>query len=68
MKGASMSEDVKQPKAKEPKAAPKKILVNPVYGRMVHMHTAQEINGVTEVPEIDSWLQAQIDAGKIVVV
>ena len=68
MKGASMSEDVKQPKAKEPKAQPKVIRVQPVYGRMVHMHTAQEINGVTEVPEIDSWLQAQIDAGKIVVV
>ena len=58
--------------AKEPKARttrqPKKITVRPVYGRMVHMLTAQEIVGDTEVPEIDGWLQAQIDAGKIVVV
>lgn len=68
-----MSDDVK-PQAKahqankqEPKQ-PKKITVRPVYGRMVHMLTAQEIVGDTEVPEIDGWLQAQIDAGKIVVV
>lgn len=72
-KGAPMSNDVK-PQAKahqankpEPKQ-PKKITVRPVYGRMVHMLTNQEINGETEVPEIDGWLQAQIDAGKIVVV
>jgi hypothetical protein len=49
-------------------AAPKKITIRPVYGRMVHMLTAQEIVGDTEVAEIDGWLQAQIDAGKIVVV
>ena len=68
-----MSDDVK-PQAKthqankpEPKQ-PKKITVRPVYGRMVHMLTNQEINGETEVSEIDGWLQAQIDAGKIVVV
>ena len=68
-----MSNDVK-PQAKahqankpEPKQ-PKKITVRPAYGRMVHMLTNQEINGETEVPEIDGWLQAQVDAGKIVVV
>lgn len=56
-----------QPKQRQPRQ-PKKITVRPVYGRMVHMHTAQEIDGDTEVAEIDGWLQAQIDAGKIVVV
>ena len=60
-------EPPKEPKQRQPKQ-PKKITVRPVYGRMVHMHTAQEINGDTEVAEIDSWLKAQIDAGKIVVV
>mgnify|MGYP001769446800 CR=1 FL=1 len=64
-----MSDDVK-PQAKTPKAKaePKKITVRPVYGRMVHMLTSQELDGVTEVHEIDGWLQAQIDAGKIVIV
>ena len=69
-----MSDDVKpqarahQANKPEPKAELKKIIIRPVYGRMVHMLTAQEIVGDTEVPEIDGWLQAQIDAGKIVVV
>lgn len=69
-----MTDDVKAPKAQRaPKAEslkqePKKIIVRPVYGRMVHVITNQEIVDITEVPEIDSWLQAQIDAGKIVVV
>ena len=61
---AESKAQAKAPKIKEPK----KITVRPVYGRMVHMLTAQEIVGDTEVPEIDGWLQAQIDAGKIVVV
>lgn len=71
LKGESMTDDVKAPrapKAEAPKKVPKKIQIQPVYGRMVHMHTAQEIVGVVEVDEIDPWLQAQIDAGKIVVV
>ena len=59
--------EAKESKQRQPKQ-PKKITVRPVYGRMVHMHTAQEIDGDTEVAEIDGWLQAQIDAGKIVVV
>ncbi len=50
------------------KALPKKIIVRPVYGRMVHQITALEMIGDTEVPEIDGWLKAQIDAGKVVVV
>ena len=61
------AKESKESKARTPRQ-PKKITVRPVYGRMVHMLTAQEIVGDTEVPEIDGWLQAQIDAGKIVVV
>ena len=60
--------EVKESKTRPPPKQPKKITVRPVYGRMVHMLTAQEIVGDTEVTEIDGWLQAQIDAGKIVVV
>lgn len=62
------AEPPKEPKQTRQPRQPKKITIRPVYGRMVHMHTAQEIDGDTEVPEIDGWLQAQIDAGKIVVV
>ena len=50
------------------KVSPKKIIVRPVYGRMVHQVTAQDMIGDTEVPEIDGWLQSQIDAGKVVLV
>ena len=66
-----MTDDVKAPRAPKVEAqnkAPKKIIVRPVYGRMVHQITALEMIGDTEVPEIDSWLKAQIDAGKVVVV
>lgn len=45
----------------------KKIVIQPVYGPMHHMIKDYPINGITEVLEIDSWLQAQIDAGKITV-
>ncbi len=62
------TEPPKEPKPTRQPRQPKKITIRPVYGRMVHMHTAQEIDGDTEVAEIDGWLQAQIDAGKIVVV
>ncbi len=62
------TEQPKEPKPTRQPRQPKKITIRPVYGRMVHMLTAQEIVGDTEVAEIDGWLQAQIDAGKIVVV
>lgn len=51
--------------AKEQKPAPKKIKVEPVFGPMVDLVTDQRIDGVTEVPAIHGWLQAQIDAGKL---
>lgn len=74
LKGEPMTDDVKVPKAQRaskvesPKQEAKKVQVRPVHGVMVHMLTNQVLDGDTEVPEIDSWLQAQIDAGKIVVV
>lgn len=70
-KPAEVTEVAAQPKtevAVQTKAPTKKIIVRPVYGRMVHQVTAQEMIGDTEVPEIDGWLQAQIDAGKVVLV
>ena len=49
-------------KTAKPKSLPK---VRPVYGPMVNLLTDQRIDGITEVPEIDGFLQAQIDAGKL---
>ena len=43
----------------------KKIAVHTLHGRMVHVLTGEVFDGVTEVKEVDSWLQAQIDAGKL---
>lgn len=54
--------DETKPKGKEQKT---KILVEPVFGPMVNLLTNQRIEGITEVPEMDSWLQAQLDAGKL---
>ena len=62
-----MSDDAKTSKTLT-KVQPKKVLVEPVFGRMVHVLTGVEIKGLTEVAEIDGWLQAQIDAGKLKVV
>ena len=39
--------------------------VQTVYGRMVHVVTGQVFDGVTEVPGMDPWVQAQVDAGKM---
>ena len=58
-----MSEDVKGSKAEAKQ--PKKLFVQPVYGRMVNVLNNQTIVGVTEVKQIDAWIQAQIDAGKL---
>lgn len=58
---AEVSKPVAESKAKQEK----KFLVQPVHGRMVHVLTGFVFEGVTEVPIVDSWLQAQIDAGKV---
>jgi hypothetical protein len=58
-----MAEDVKASKAEAKQ--PKKILVQPVFGRMVNVLNNQALVGVTEIKEIDAWVQAQIDAGKL---
>lgn len=50
------------PPTAKSKSLPK---VRPVYGPMVNLLTDQRIDGITEVPEIDGFLQAQLDAGKL---
>ena len=54
--------DEAKPKSKESKV---KTLVEPVFGPMVNLLTNQRIEGITEVPEVVSWLQAHLDAGKL---
>lgn len=42
--------------------------VKPVHGKMVHTLTGQEFKAETtvELTEVDSWVQSQIDAGKMI--
>lgn len=53
--------EVKQPAVKKAK----QIYVETVYGPMHHLLKDFKIEGTTPVDEIDTWLQAQIDAGKL---
>lgn len=53
---------------KETKKQPKKIVIQPVHGPMHHLIKDYRIDGLTQITEIDAWLQAQIDAGKIEIV
>lgn len=55
----------KNPKAPEAKA--RREYVRVPQGRMVHMLTNQEITTKPVKMDIDFWLQAQIDAGKVLV-
>jgi len=51
----------------EPKPkVPRKAYVRAVHGDMVHLITAKRITKVPAKLEVDDWLQAQIDAGKVV--
>lgn len=45
-----------------------KLLIRAVHGTMVHPYVPMDIrtDAISEVDEIDSWIQAQIDEGKIV--
>lgn len=43
-------------------------LLRTVHGPMVHPFTNVVFNGEPKPAEIDSWVQSQIDAGKMVVV
>ena len=51
--------------AAQAEQAKRKITVTPVYGPMHHLLLDVRIEGPTEFDEIDSFLQAQIDAGKL---
>ena len=55
----------KPAKVEPAKVEPKKLTVTPVFGPMHHPYMKIQIEGETFVPEIDSWLQSQIDAGKL---
>lgn len=41
------------------------IKVQPVFGDMHHVILDKPIKGITQFDEVDSWLQAQLDAGKL---
>jgi len=47
--------------------APAKAYVRVASGRMVHMLTNKEITTTPTKMEVDFWLKAQIDAGKVLV-
>lgn len=51
-------------------AAGSKIRVRAVYGTMIHPFVPTDIrtDSISEFEQVDSWLQSQIDAGKVVVV
>lgn len=37
-----------------------------VYGEMVHLYTGERISiSGTQIEEVDNWVQAQVDAGKL---
>ena len=43
-----------------------KVTVIPVNGPMLHLELNRWIDGPTPFPAMDGWLQAQLDAGKLV--
>lgn len=59
-----------EPSAVVEVAVPTKINLRAVHGTMIHPFKPMDIrtDALTPVTEIDSWLKAQIDAKKIVVV
>ena len=59
-----MAETQKTPEKKQEK----KLTVCPSNGRMVHVLSGAVYEGPTEVKELDSWLQTQIDSGKMTLV
>lgn len=42
-----------------------KVVVTPVYGVMIHQFTSTRIEGPTEFEVLDTWLESQIEAGKL---
>lgn len=55
-----------QEKAKQPSAA-KKVLVRTPNGRMIHLFTNVEFTTDPKKVDLDSFVQAQLDAGKLVI-
>lgn len=59
-----MSTETKQEQGVK-QAAKQAVKVQTVYGQMVHVVTGKVFDGETDIDAIDSWVQAQIDAGKL---
>lgn len=66
-----MTEANKTPETETPKTAPKKVktaYIRAVHGSMTHLYT-NKVFGVDPVKvEIDGFVQAQLDAGKLEIV
>ena len=69
--GIIMAEATEKSEVKEAKAKKsEEVLIRAVHGYMVNMsNPAQKFytESYTSVPEIDGWVQLQLDAGKLVV-
>jgi len=55
-----------QEKAKQPSAA-KKVFVRTQSGKMIHLFTNVEFTTDPKRVDLDSFVQAQLDAGKLVI-
>lgn len=57
-----------QTNTKRVKAEPKAVKLRAVYGYMAHPFTGETFdqNRDTDVEVVDSWTQAQLDAGKLI--
>ena len=62
--------EAERPHAVVEVAAPAKTRIRAIFGTMIHPFKPMDIrhDTISEVDEIDSWLQSQIDAKKIEVV
>ena len=57
-----------KPLTKTPEQPAKAVKVAPVFGPMVHPHLNVDIKVATVFEAMDSWLECQIDAGKLTLV
>lgn len=54
-----------KPLAKAPEKSAQPVKVEPVFGPMVHPHLNVGIKVATVFEAMDSWLECQIEAGKL---
>lgn len=65
-KKVAETEQQDQSEQQQPETQTTKVTVAPVYGPMHHPFQNLRIEGFTEV-EMDSWVEVQIEAGKLTV-